>query len=506
MWWLSIPSNRNRLIRSLALSLVIVGVSFFFLLIVIYYGMRIARIILPGVYVGNQNLSFKTISSAAPLIDTQWNQRHQIVLFGEGWQTARKPVQLGLYMEAEATAERAYEFGYQDGFVAGVWRMLGLDSQELLIVPVITLDESTAQAGLQDAALEAAIVPQEARITFEGDQISALPGVFGRTLDVEATYQALAANPLLTFLSGYLPATLSPVVPAVSKIPPDVLIQAQSFIAQNLVFRAYDPVVDQFYQWDISPETLAAAMRLQIQGGQIVLATDSFPLQAELSQYSNSFAPDRWLDQENLDEMLTAVLQPESQVVFTVRHAPTVYTVQPGDTLLVIAWNQGIPLWRIIQANPGLDPDHLIAGTDLVIPSRDELIDLPVVMGKRILVDLTDQHLYGFEGDNLVISEIISTGIDRSPTQPGIFQVRSHVPNAYASVWDLYMPDFIGIYEAWPGFENGFHGLPVLSSGQTLWGGVLGRPVSYGCIILNSNAAKNLYSWAEEGVIVEIRE
>ena len=111
-----------------------------------------------------------------------------------------------------------------------------------------------------------------------------------------------------------------------------------------------------------------------------------------------------------------------------------------------------------------------------------------------------------WDGDNLVISEIISTGMDRSPTQPGIFQVRSHVPNAYASVWDLYMPDFVGIYEAWPGFENGFHGLPVLSGGRTLWAGVLGQPVSYGCIILNTRAAQNFYTWAEEGVIVEIRE
>jgi lipoprotein-anchoring transpeptidase ErfK/SrfK len=38
-----------------------------------------------------------------------------------------------------------------------------------------------------------------------------------------------------------------------------------------------------------------------------------------------------------------------------------------------------------------------------------------------------------------------------------------------------------------------------------LWGNILGRPASYGCIIMELDAAEFLYDWAEEGVIVEIR-
>jgi lipoprotein-anchoring transpeptidase ErfK/SrfK len=100
---------------------------------------------------------------------------------------------------------------------------------------------------------------------------------------------------------------------------------------------------------------------------------------------------------------------------------------------------------------------------------------------------------------------VISTGIDRSPTQPGVFQIQTHEINAYASVWDLHMPHFLGIYEAWPGFMNGIHGLPTLSSGRRLWAGVLGRPVSYGCIVMELEAAEWLYGWAENGVVVEIQ-
>jgi lipoprotein-anchoring transpeptidase ErfK/SrfK len=99
---------------------------------------------------------------------------------------------------------------------------------------------------------------------------------------------------------------------------------------------------------------------------------------------------------------------------------------------------------------------------------------------------------------------MVSTGISRSPTMPGIFQVKSRYENAYASIWDLYMPHFLGIYNATPNLENGIHGLPLLSNGVRLWGSVLGQPASYGCIILELDAAEELYEWAEDGVVVEI--
>jgi lipoprotein-anchoring transpeptidase ErfK/SrfK len=88
---------------------------------------------------------------------------------------------------------------------------------------------------------------------------------------------------------------------------------------------------------------------------------------------------------------------------------------------------------------------------------------------------------------------------------PGLFQVKSHYLNAYASNWDLYMPHFLGIYHAVPNFLNGIHGLPLLSNGVRLWANVLGQPASYGCVILDLEAAEALYSWAEDGVVVEIR-
>ena len=68
------------------------------------------------------------------------------------------------------------------------------------------------------------------------------------------------------------------------------------------------------------------------------------------------------------------------------------------------------------------------------------------------------------------------------------------------------MPHFMGVYRTAPDFTNGIHGLPTLSSGVTLWAGYLGRPVSYGCIVLGLYEAETLFQWADLGTLVIIQD
>ncbi len=203
-------------------------------------------------------------------------------------------------------------------------------------------------------------------------------------------------------------------------------------------------------------------------------------------------------------ELAQAILQGQESLIL-ISHRPTEYIVQPGETLIGISWKVGLPFWKILEANPNLNPDALQAGQSLIIPSKDEMLPLPVIPNKRIVISISQQRLWAYQDGNLLSKHLISTGVNRSPTQPGIFQVRTHELEAYASVWDLTMPHFLGIYEAWPGFMNGIHGLPMLSNGRRLWKNILGKPASYGCIILDLDEAEWLYNWAENGVVVEIK-
>lgn len=123
--------------------------------------------------------------------------------------------------------------------------------------------------------------------------------------------------------------------------------------------------------------------------------------------------------------------------------------------------------------------------------------------GKSILVDISEQHMYVYDGEFLVYSFVASTGMNNA-TRVGNFSVLNKIPNAYGATWNIWMPSWLGIY--WAGsLQNGIHALPILPNGATLWAGYLGTPISYGCVVLGSYEAQLLYDWAEIGTPVNIQ-
>lgn len=156
---------------------------------------------------------------------------------------------------------------------------------------------------------------------------------------------------------------------------------------------------------------------------------------------------------------------------------------------------------------PTLTPEA-VAQAEIVVnapASSDTAAQAPVVYtgGKYILVDISEQHMYVYEGETLVYSFVASTGMNNA-TRAGSFSVLDKIPNAYGATWNIWMPNWLGIY--WAGsLENGIHALPILSNGATLWDGYLGTPISYGCVVLGTYEAQTLYNWAEVGTPVEIQ-
>lgn len=304
---------------------------------------------------------------------------------------------------------------------------------------------------------------------------------------------------------GFVPIIFS-TTPAPQEAAREAAAEAERLLALPLSLTAYDPVTDEYLHWSpdraergewLSFSTVGESIRVSIDEGRLIESAQAWSLllgeerQAEVSAIARG---------------AQAVLAGETPETLILRYQPRTYVTTGGETLAAIGYRHGFPTWKIEEYNPGVNlRSWLASGTSVVLPPRDAMLLLPVVPGKRIVISISEQHLWAYEGGALRSDHIISTGISRSPTLPGLFQVLSHVENAYASRWDLWMPHFLGIYDALPGFTNGIHGLPLLSSGVRLWGNVLGRPASYGCIILDLPSAENIYTWAEDGVVVEIR-
>ena len=195
---------------------------------------------------------------------------------------------------------------------------------------------------------------------------------------------------------------------------------------------------------------------------------------------------------------------------------PTTHVVAVGENLYRIALRYGLTTDQLAAANGIANYNTIHVGQVLRIPAPGQAIaapapsapgapSAPVARGtKKVVVSISRQHLWAYSGDKVVFSFVASTGLSSSPTAPGSYRVLDKIPNAYASTWNLQMPYWLGIYYVGR-IENGIHALPILANGQKLWAGLLGRPASFGCVILDTASAKQLYAWVDVGTPVIIQ-
>lgn len=461
--------------------------------------------VLPGVHSMGVPLTGLSAEDAATSLRNAWSAK-TITLESGDRQWSLAPEQLGMSLDAEATAAAARD----KGRTAGGLRAMFLDPAYLQVPPVWRFDPAVAQSALVGLAPELAVAPVDATIAIVDGRAVANPAVEGQGLDVNATLDALSADPVAVLTDGRLPLVVRPVPSAVQDVSAAV-DEANRMLATTVMLRAYDPVRDQVVSWTVEPATWNNWLRLSVDPNAdepYRWSLDPAAAESYLTAQGEQLLGDgRYLEPEPTIAALSDAIRNQTPVVNArVYHPPSQHTVQSGETLSSIGRAYGIPYPWIQQANPGVE--SLVEGQTVVIPSPDVMLPLEPVEGKRIIVSIAEQNVRVFENGQVKWEWPASTGIASSPTAPGIFQVQSHEPNAYAGNWDLWMPSFMGIYRPVPtsDFMNGFHGFPTRGDAQLLWTGDLGHEVTYGCILLSSENAETLYNWAEEGVVVEVTE
>jgi len=470
-----------------------------------YLYFQVFNLILPGVRVGDVGLGGLSREQATVVLEREWNGASSLQI-DDGIHTwYASPTEFGVTLAAGATAQAALNYGHASGPGTEFIQMFDSILNGYEVEPVVAVDVELARAAYEDWADEIVLEPRNASIKIENGEVVGVPGVDGHELNVDATMDLLVTNPGAALRNGRLPVALTTIPPEVSD-PGPAVAEAQALLNGTLTINAYDPIQNTDVAWEAYPDTIASWLEVEEsdEGSEIVI--NEGRLENYLKDVSGSLDGGKTIDTAASTQIVLEALQNGEDATLSIVYPPTSYTVQPGQTLTAVSWDVGIPYWRIAEANPNINPDAISAGDVITIPSKNDVLPLPVIKDKRIVVDMGEQHAYAYENGSLWREYVISTGIDRSPTQPGTFQIQTHELNAYASLWDLTMPHFMGIYEAWPGFMNGFHGLPTLSGGQVLWGSILGSPASYGCIILGLDEATEFYDWAEEGTVVEIRQ
>lgn len=133
-----------------------------------------------------------------------------------------------------------------------------------------------------------------------------------------------------------------------------------------------------------------------------------------------------------------------------------------------------------------------------------DLKDIVKPITKRIVVDLSEQMLYAYDGDELFMKEPVSTGLKSTPTDVGKFTIFKKTPSRYMQgpiegASDQYY-DLPGVpwnlYFTYDG--NVIHG--------AYWHNSFGKKWSHGCVNLPPVKAKELYEWAVVGIPVTVQE
>jgi len=147
-----------------------------------------------------------------------------------------------------------------------------------------------------------------------------------------------------------------------------------------------------------------------------------------------------------------------------------------------------------------LKKSFYVASHDMRLVPADELSVLsPDVPDeeKSIVVDLPNQLVTAFEGENLVFSQRCSSGAKGTETPKGEFRTYHkgpsvHMTNQGDAIENIFNLPGVPWCAFFTGAGNAFHG--------TYWHNDYGRPRSHGCVNLPSEAAKFLYRWTRPNV------
>lgn len=427
-----------------------------------------------------------------------------------GWQIALTdgdstltvdPAALGVTLDTAATARAAVGYGRGEGSA------LRAVFSQVEVPLVLAVDPAAAEQGLAALRPQIERQPVNAGVRLVDGQAQPREAVMGRGLDIAASVALLAADAGAALADGTLELVTYPVAPEITD-PTPIVSAAAALLANPLRVRAYDPIADESFDWNVPPAEWGNWLTAEADDSAplgLRLALDAGQLSAYFAARAGELGSGRRIDVDELTgDVQAAVGRGETEAWTRVYYNDRSHVVQAGESIISIAWDYGIPYPWVEQANPGVTT--LAIGQTITIPSPDSQLPLPVVPNKRIVVSISEQRTRVYENGTLKWDWISSTGISSSPTWPGVYQVLMHETNAYAGNWDLWMPNFIGVYHPVPGAEfiNGFHGFPTRGGSQLLWTNSLGTRVTYGCILLSNENSIALYDWAEEGVVVEI--
>ncbi|MEJ2412424.1 MAG: L,D-transpeptidase family protein [Anaerolineales bacterium] len=109
-------------------------------------------------------------------------------------------------------------------------------------------------------------------------------------------------------------------------------------------------------------------------------------------------------------------------------------------------------------------------------------------------INLSTQRMYAYDGDKLIKTFVVSTGLPGTPTVTGRFRVYVKYTSTLMTGPGYYLPNVPWTMYFYDGY--GIHG--------TYWHNNFGHPMSHGCINMRNEDAQWAFGFASVGTLVNI--
>ena len=168
-----------------------------------------------------------------------------------------------------------------------------------------------------------------------------------------------------------------------------------------------------------------------------------------------------------------------------------VHVVQTGENLSDLAKRYDVSVFDISEVNQLAARELLQPGQRLNIPL--DLAGSPGYQGKRwVEIDLSDQTLTAWDGDDIYLHTSISSGTTQYPTPIGHYRV-----------WHMNEKQTMnGPGYSLPNVKFNMYFYQGYAMHGTWWHDNFGQPMSHGCVNMRENEAEKLYRFASLGLEV----
>jgi len=219
-----------------------------------YIGRIFPGVSLAGVDVGGMN---PAQAASAIASNIQFPENGQILLTDREKTWTVKPIEMGLILDSQASAETAFRYGRSGGIFRRLAEQISARQGAHSLSPNLVLDQRLAYHYLSTLAEQVNQSLLEPSISVEGTNVIINPGQVGRTLDIQTTLDRLTVQ-LETLQNGTVPLAVSETQPTI------VDVNSQADLVRKILSEPLAISLPQGQEgagpWVLQPSDLAAML------------------------------------------------------------------------------------------------------------------------------------------------------------------------------------------------------------------------------------------------------